>query len=75
MTKDDKEPTSVLDYLTKVWENASEPPDNCIPAGSVVIARNGSAQPDYHVWTTFTDEKWISLEGIRIVSSPPKVGF
>lgn len=72
---DDKEPTSVLDYLTKVWEEAAEPEDNCIPGGSVVIARNGSAQPDYHVWTTFADVNWSSLDGIRIVSSPPKVGF
>ena len=71
MSNDD----SVLDYLTKVWENASEPEDHCVPGGSVVIARNGSAQPDYHVWTTLADEKWISLGGIRIVSSPPKVGF
>ena len=71
MTNDD----SVLDYLTKAWENAAEPEDNFVPGGSVVIARNGSTQPDYHVWTTFADAKWFSVEGIRIVSSPPKVGF
>ena len=72
MTKDD----SVLDYLTKVWEEAAEPEDNCIPAGSVVILSNDPDRPDYTVWTVPTDAKRPLHASIRIVSSPPhKVGF
>ena len=66
---------AVLNYLTKVWENASEPEDGYIPAGSVVIHRIDPIRPDYHVWTLLTDTQWSSLTRIRIVSSPPKVGF
>ena len=73
---EDKEPTSVLSYLTKVWDEASEPPDNCIPAGSVVIRRNDDTRPDYTVWTVVTDLPVSPTVSIRIVSSPPpKVGF
>ena len=71
----DKEPTSVLDYLTKVWEEASEPEDCYIPAGSVVIHRTDTNRPSYHVRTFLTDVNWHYLTPVRIVSSPPKVGF
>lgn len=71
---DDKEPTSVLDYLTKVWEEASEPEDNCIHAGSVVIHRASDSQ-DYRVWEMLGDLTEHSFVNLRIVSSPPKVGF
>ena len=65
---------SVLDYLTKVWEEAAEPEDNCIPAGSVAIHSNDPDRPDYNVWTVLADTK-CTFASIRIVSSPPKVGF
>ena len=75
MTKDDKEPTSVLDYLTKVWEEATVPQGNYIPAGSVVIHRAGNSH-DYRVWEMLGDLTENSLVNLRIVSEPrPKVGF
>lgn len=72
-SKDDKE--SVLDYLTKVWEEASEPEGGFIPAGTVVINLIDPVRPDYHVWTVLTDIDRSVFANIRIVSSPPKVGF
>ena len=75
MTKDDKEPTSVLDYLTKVWDEASEPQNGLIPGGAVVIHRAGNSH-DYRVWEMLSDLTENSLVNLRIVSSPPpKVGF
>lgn len=71
----DKEPESVLDYLTKVWEEAAEPQDGFIPAGSVVVYRNDYDRPDYQVWTARTDRDVGPFLNLRIVSSPPKVGF
>ena len=71
----DKEPEIVLNYLTKVWEEASEPEDGYIPAGSVVIHRAGNSH-DYRVWEMLGDLTEHSFMNLRIVSSPPpKVGF
>lgn len=72
---DDKEPTSVLDYLTKVWEEASEPEGCYIPAGSVVIHRASNSH-DYRVWEMLGGLTEHSFVNLRIVSGPPpKVGF
>lgn len=69
------EPTSVLDYLTKVWEEATVPQGTYIPAGTVIIYRNDYDRPDYQVWTVRTDRDLGPFLNLRIVSSPPKVGF
>lgn len=75
-SKDVKEQGSVLDYLDRVWEEASEPENGAIPTGSVVIMRNVPDRRDYDVWTMQIDDTASSYFGnIRIVSSPPKVGF
>ena len=71
---DDKEPTSVLDYLTKVWEKATVPQGTYIPAGTVVIHRASNSH-DYRVWEMLCDLTEHSFVNLRIVSSPPKVGF
>lgn len=76
LKNDNKKPESVLDYLIKVWEGASEPQGECIPAGSVVIHRRIPNRHDYDVWTMRNDyTDWASFENIRIVSYPSKVGF
>ena len=67
-------PASVLDYLTKVWENASEPQNGLIPGGAVVIHRASNSH-DYRVWEMLGDLTEHSFVNLRIVSSPPKVGF
>lgn len=69
------EPASVLDYLTRIWEDASVPEDDFIPAGAVAIHKNDDPNPDYTVWSVLTDLP-CSHANIRIVSGPPhKVGF
>ena len=67
---------AVLNYLTKVWEEATVPQGTYIPAGTVVIHRRDDRRPDYHVRTVLADLVQSSFANIRIVSSPPpKVGF
>ena len=67
-------PASVLDYLTKVWAKATVPQGTYIPAGTVVIHRAGNSH-DYRVWEMLGDLTEHSFVNLRIVSSPPKVGF
>lgn len=76
LIEDHKKPASVLDYLTRVWDEATEPPAGRIPAGSVVIHRLDSTRPDYRVLILLTDvTEGSSLSRIRIVSMPHEVGF